>query len=93
LLALPHIDEVLLVRKLRLFEHDVDFLHVRAGQRIKINHVGFPWRDPWTFFKCEAGKLSAAAASGKALTIAAYARQIAGYGARGVPLCRNVLAA
>jgi hypothetical protein len=29
---------MLLVGQLRLFEHDVDFLHVRAGQRIQVDH-------------------------------------------------------
>src|SRR3984885_5850191 len=38
LLAFPHVDEMLLVGQLRLFQHDVDFLHVRAGQRIQVDH-------------------------------------------------------
>src|SRR5262249_50485407 len=42
LLALPYIDEMLLVGQLRLFEHDVDFLYVRAGQGIKIDHWHYP---------------------------------------------------
>ena len=38
LVALPHVNEVLLVGQLRFLEHDVDFLHVRAGQCIKVDH-------------------------------------------------------
>jgi len=45
LIALPHIDEMLLVGQFGLFQHDVDFLHVRAGQRIKIDHANvLVWR-------------------------------------------------
>jgi len=38
LLAFPYIDEMLFVRQLRLFEHDVDFLNVGTSQRIKVDH-------------------------------------------------------
>ncbi len=38
LLALPYIDEMLFVRQLGLFEHEVDFLNVGTGQRIKVDH-------------------------------------------------------
>src|SRR5262245_7597671 len=38
LLARPDVDEVLLVGQPGLFEHDVDLLHVRAGQCVEIDH-------------------------------------------------------
>src|ERR1700722_19100762 len=59
LLALPHIDEMLLVGQLGLLEHNVDLLHVRAGQRIKVDHGNV--LKLWG----EAAKLSGPAASGK----------------------------
>src|SRR4029077_4272398 len=37
------VDEMLLVGQLGLFEHDVDFLHVRAGPRIQVDHGNVLW--------------------------------------------------
>jgi hypothetical protein len=57
---------MLLVRQLRLFEHDVDFLHVRAGQRIKVDHdnvLGWSLKE-----NGKALKLPAQPRAGKAVT-------------------------
>src|SRR5882672_12903453 len=40
IVALPDVDEDLLIGQPGLLEHDVDFLYVRTGQRIKVNHGG-----------------------------------------------------
>jgi hypothetical protein len=59
---------MLLIRELGFFEHDVDFLHVRAGQGIKIDHgnvlrflFGF-----WSGYRRKAVNLSAVSGAGKA---------------------------
>ncbi|MGB6654458.1 MAG: hypothetical protein WBE64_20160, partial [Xanthobacteraceae bacterium] len=56
------------VGELGLFEHDVDFLHVRAGQGIKIDH-GNVLRFLFGFWR-KAVNLSAAFGAGKGGTTA-----------------------
>jgi len=52
LIALPDVDEVFLVGQPAFLEHDVDFLHVGAGERVKIDHgIGLcssVFRAKWT---------------------------------------------
>jgi len=38
LVALPHVDQLAVVGQLALLEHDEDFLHVRRGQRVEVDH-------------------------------------------------------
>ena len=38
LIPLPNFDEMIFLRQVRLFEHDIDFLYVRAGQCVEIDH-------------------------------------------------------